>query len=265
MELTERLKSNLVIKAVRNVQRGYMDDEKSRGMFRPEIRLDLQRSRLLTESYKATDGEAMVLRRAKALAHVLENMNIFIRDWERIVGHQTSRPEGLHHPIEMNWKSVERLAQSEAGKTLLDDEGRKELEALCAYWKGKSMSDRHQEMFTGDLGKYWKYEGTFLWSQWSELGIPDYEVLFQTGLQGRIGMAEARLKEIDETIPGDYVEQKEFLQSVIIALEAVIHLAHRYAALAEKMREALDKAPSCSNPSRTSVCSIGTRTWSALS
>lgn len=235
MELTERLKSQLAIKAVRNVQRGLRDDQSSRGMFRPEIKLDLQRSRLMTESYRETDGQAMVIRRAKALARILDRMSIFIRDWERVVGYQTSTPEGLFHPIDMNWRSVHRLVNSEAGRTLLDDEGRKELEELCAYWQGKSMSDRHQEVFTGDLARYWKYEGTFLWSQWSELGIPDYEAMFRTGLNGRIQMAQERLKEIDRTVPLDYVDQKEFLQSVIIVLEAVIRFAGRYAQLAEQM------------------------------
>lgn len=90
MELTERLKSQLAVKAVRNVQRGLRDDQSSRGMFRPEIKLDLQRSRLITESYRETDGQAMVIRRARALERVLDRMNIFIRDWERIVGYQTS-------------------------------------------------------------------------------------------------------------------------------------------------------------------------------
>lgn len=234
MELAERLKSNLAIKAVRNVQRGYAEDDKSRGLFRSEIKLDLQRSRLMTESYKQTDGQAMVIRRAKALAHVLDNMDIFIQDWERIVGYQTSTPEGLYHPIDMNWRSVKRLVNSEAGKTLLDDKGREELDELCDYWKGRCMSDRHQEMFKGDLEKYWKYEGTFLWSQWSELGIPDYEIMFETGLNGRIKMAEDRLEEIDRTVPSDYIDQKEFLQSVIIVLKAVISFANRYAALAKE-------------------------------
>jgi len=235
MALTETLKSNLAIKAVRNVQRGYAEDDKTRGLFRPEIKLDLQRSRLMTESFKETDGQAMVLRRAKALAHVLDKMDIFIRDWERIVGYQTSTPEGLFHPIEMNWRSVQRLVKSEAGKTLLDDEGRNEFDELCEYWKGKCISDRHQKMFTGELGKYWKYEGTFLWSQWSELGIPDYEALFRTGLNGRIRMAEERLEEIDRTVPVDYIDQKDFLQSVIIVLKAVINFSNRYAALAREM------------------------------
>lgn len=235
MELAEKLKSKLASKAVRNVQRGYTDDGKSRGLFRPEIKLDLQRSRLMTESFKQTDGEPMVLRRGKALAHVLDNMDIFIQDWERIVGYQTSKPEGLYHPIDMNWRSVLRLVNSEGGKNLLDEDGRRELESLCDYWKGKCMSDRHQELFGGDLAKYWQYEGTFLWTHLSELGIPDYEALFESGLAGRIKSARERLAEIETTIPPDYIAQKEFLQAVIIVLEAVIRFARRYSALAKSM------------------------------
>lgn len=45
-----------------------------------------ERARLVTESYRSTEGEPQILRRAKALRHVLENMTIFIRDGELIVG-----------------------------------------------------------------------------------------------------------------------------------------------------------------------------------
>jgi len=237
MQLTDQLKDNLVSKAVKNVRRGTRKEEIEGTMFRPEVTLDLQRSRLMTESFKKTDGQAMVLRRGKALAHVLDNMAVFIRDWERIVGYQTEDPNGLYHPIDQNWRSVRRLVRSEAGKTLLDDEGREEFDEICEYWKGKSMADRQQELFTGDLAKYWIYEGTFLWLNASELGIPDYEELFRTGLNGRIKMAEERLEEIDKTIPPDYVDQKEFLQSVVIVLKAVIGFAKRYASLAKEMAE----------------------------
>lgn len=236
MTVLENLKSKLASKAVRNVERGSTQDESNRGMFRPEIRLDLQRSRLMTESFKETDGQPMVIRRAKALAHVLDHMDIFIQEWERIVGYQTSSPEGLYHPIDMNWRSVKRLVNSDAGKTLLDEEGKEELEELCEYWNGKCMSDRHQKMFTGKLGKYWPYEGTFLWSAgWAELGMPDYQALFNMGLKGRIEMVEDRLALIEETVPPDYIDQKEFLQSVVIVLRAAINFAHRYADLATAM------------------------------
>ncbi|MBW2203562.1 MAG: glycyl radical protein, partial [Deltaproteobacteria bacterium] len=92
-------------------------------MYRPEIRLDLQRSRFFTESYKETEGQTMVVRRAKALDSLLAKMDIFIRDHERIVGYQTSDINGIFHPIDQNWKSPARLVNSEAGGSLLDEEG----------------------------------------------------------------------------------------------------------------------------------------------
>ena len=235
MAVAAQLREKVISRAVRNVKRGNADEESDRGMYRPEIRLDLQRSRFFTESFRETDGQPMVLRRAKALANLLDKMGIFIRDHERIVGYQTSDINGIYHPIDQNWKSPKRLVNSEAGKTLLDDAGKKELDELCTYWKGKSMSDRHQAAIPESLRKYWTYEGTFLWSQLSELGIPDYERLFQTGLKGRIQEARDRLAELDESIPTDYMEQKEFLEAVIISLEGVIQFARRYATLAGEM------------------------------
>ncbi len=231
------LRSRLVVKAARNVQRGYKSEKAVEGMFRPEIKLDLQRSRYMTESMKQTDGQPMVLRQAKALAHALDHIDVVIQDWERIVGLQTSDPNGLVHPIELNWKSVQRLVNSDMGKSLLDDEGREELDDLCAYWKGKSMSDRQQELFGGDLGKYWKYEGTILWSHWTEGGIPDYETLFKTGIKGRIDQVESRLAEIDATIPRDYIEQKEFLTASLVALKGLLRFASRYTEKARTMSE----------------------------
>ena len=244
----ELLKSKLVSKAVRNVRRGYEKDEVERGMYRPEVKLDLQRSRLLTETYKQTDGEPMVIRRAKALENILSKMDIYILDWERIVGNHAAIPEGLYYGIDMNWRSVKRIVSGKEGHTLLDEVGREELAKLCEYWNGKSMSDRQQNLFTGDtLGKYWKYEGTFLWTHWSELGIPDYEKVFRMGFKGLIKQADQRLQEIDKTVPSDYINQKEFLQAVLIVLKAVIKFAHRYA---EKARETAEKTSDSENRKR---------------
>ena len=183
MEAAKRLRKKVISRAVRNIKRGYADDESKRGMFRAEIRLDLQRSRLMTESFKETDGQAMVIRRAKALANLLDKMDIFIRDHERIVGYQTSDPNGIYHPIDQNWRSVQRLVNTEAGKTLLDKKGRKELDELCEYWKGKCMSDRHQEVLPEELKKYWTYEGTYLWTQLSELESRTTRIFLRPGLR----------------------------------------------------------------------------------
>ena len=233
---TKDIKSRLVIKAVHNIRRMSEKEETDKTMYRPEIRLDLQRSQLLTDSYKKTEGQPMVIRRAKALSEILTRMDLYIQDWEQIVGNNVATPHGLYFGIDMNWRSVKRIVSEKQGKTLLDDAGRGQLAEMIDYWKGRSMSDIQQDMFTGDILKYWHMNtgSPAFWSHWSELGIPNYEKIFSIGLKGLITQAEERLAEIDAIVPDDYIDQKEFLQAVVISLQAVIAYANRYADLAEE-------------------------------
>jgi pyruvate-formate lyase len=50
-----------------------------------------QRAVIITESYRRTEGEPIIMRRAKALKDLLERMSIFIGDDELIVGHQAEK------------------------------------------------------------------------------------------------------------------------------------------------------------------------------
>ena len=43
-----------------------------------DVKLCIERSRLVTESYKRTEGEPEIIRRAKAFSHLLSNMTIYI-------------------------------------------------------------------------------------------------------------------------------------------------------------------------------------------
>ena len=56
----------------------------------PQIEVD--RAVLLTESYKKTENEPMVKRRALAFKNVLDNIPITIRDYELVVGSATVQP-----------------------------------------------------------------------------------------------------------------------------------------------------------------------------
>ena len=230
------LREKVVVKAVRNIRRGDQKEDPGKSMYRPGIKLDLERSRLMTESYKETEGQAMVIRRAKALNRVLSEMTLYIQEWEHLVGNNVSRPQNLFFSIDMNWRSVKRIVSGKEGQALLNDEERAELEEMVQYWQGKSMSDRQQAMFTGDVLKYWSHAANSPagWSHWSDLGVPNYEKALGIGLKGIIAEAEERLREIDDTVPPDYIDQKDFLQAVIISLEGVITYARRYAELARK-------------------------------
>ncbi len=55
------------------------------------------------------------------------------------------------------------------------------------------------------------------------------------GLRGLIDEAAAKRTEIDRPLPPDYTEQKDFLEAVVISLEAAIAFAGRYAEEAENL------------------------------
>ena len=71
----------------------------------PEI--ESARAVLITESYKATENEPMVIRRAKAFQHILENIPIIIRDRELIVGSTTLAPRGCQTYPEFSYEWLE--------------------------------------------------------------------------------------------------------------------------------------------------------------
>ena len=50
-----------------------------------------ERARLLTLSMRETEGEPMIIRRARGMEKVLNEMAIFIREGELIVGNQASK------------------------------------------------------------------------------------------------------------------------------------------------------------------------------
>lgn len=51
--------------------------------------ISLERALLYTASHRQTEGEPVILRRAKATAYILEHVEISIRDEELIAGNRT--------------------------------------------------------------------------------------------------------------------------------------------------------------------------------
>ena len=68
----------------------------------PEI--EASRALLLTESYLETEEQPMVMRRALAFAHILDNIPIIIRPEELVVGSSTIAPRGCQTYPEFSWE-----------------------------------------------------------------------------------------------------------------------------------------------------------------
>ena len=63
-------------------------------MLSSNYELCVERMRFFTEIYKQYPDDPEIIKRAKSIAHTLNNMTIFIRDDELLVGNETSKNLG---------------------------------------------------------------------------------------------------------------------------------------------------------------------------
>ena len=244
---TVRLKDELdwLIKGVRAT--GRPEDKLGTAPYRPGVRLCLERARLITQSYKETDGEPVILRRAKALVHILDNMTVYIEPWELIVGNFASNPQSMAHYPESFWRWLDRLIDTQYKDILPDEEDRAELHEMHKYWKNYAMQGKERNHVPASVRPYWFWEnqGVFHWFSGARAGGPDYEKIFKIGLKGIIEEVKEELKKIDSNPEfyrnaREYLEKKRFLEAAMITLEAGCRFGKRYA---EKARQLASTEP----------------------
>ena len=239
----KELKDSVCIKAVKGLYRGRERVDESAG-YRSEVKVCLERARLITQSYRETEGEPMITRRAKALKKILDNMTIYIQDRERLVGNMASDLQSLPLYPEMYWRWLEKALDNEY-QHLLDDEGKNELKEMNKYWRKLSVHGMERELVPADLKPFAGYTPVSIFSYTWDMVLPNYEKIFRLGLKEIIKEAQDKLKEIQadrEMDAGEYLEQKRFLEAAIISMEATIAFSRRYAALAREKAK-VEKRP----------------------
>lgn len=210
--------------------------------FRKGNKICLERARLMTQSYKETEGEPEVIRRAKALAKVLENMTIYIRSGERIVGNYASDPYSFPLYPEISFRALEHEI-NDGLRYMLDDKGKEELQDIISYWSGKSIEDRVMAVVPDSLKDYIDFNGlTRAHFMWGKSGLlPNFKTLFELGLNGIIKKADVRLEELKADVGGlradEFIEQSHFLKAAIIACRGAINFSRRFADKAREMAE----------------------------
>ncbi|MFC1989720.1 pyruvate formate lyase family protein, partial [Chloroflexota bacterium] len=222
----------------------------SRVPYREGVMLDIERPKLIYEAYKATEGEPMVLRRAKAIANLLDKKNLYILPHERVLGNITAKPNHLITYPELWWRWLDRALDTDYRTLLESDEEVQELHEIHKYFAKYSVHGMERDLLPEEVKPYWRYDyhGAFSWVHGGRTGIPNYEKVFKVGLKGIIKQIDERLKEIDTnpTIYIDaknYLEQKEFLQAAKLSLEAGIRFGKRFAKLArEEAKSEKDEA-----------------------
>ena len=214
----------------------------------PEI--ESARARLITESYKATEDKPVIMRRALAFAHILDNIPIIIREGELVVGSSTIAPRGCQTYPEFSYKwleaEFETVAERKADPFYIADQTKKELLAADAYWEGKTTSDLATALMTEETKKAIEHNiftpGNYFYNGVGHVTV-QYDKVLAMGYRGIIEEIE---EELDRCNPGDgdYCTKSQFLKAAILSCEAVIRYARRYAQLAEK------EAAACTDSAR---------------
>jgi len=210
---------------------------------RDRIVLDIIRSR--TRVVGETIGQPMVIRQAKAFAASVREMPINIYPDELFVGWLYCEPRGSNL---LWWQALsieselDTISTRKINPFFVSEEDKIELrEEIIPYWK------EHRD-------------GGLTLPHWTA----GYEKVLKIGLIGIKQQAEERIARLDLTDPEDFKKQ-DFLQGVLIALDAALEIGGRFAAQARelageesdsarkaellKMAEICDRVPA--HPART--------------
>ncbi|HHV62413.1 MAG TPA: glycyl radical protein [Firmicutes bacterium] len=230
------------------------------------LEISIERARLFTRVYRATEGEPEILRRAKATAKVIREMSIGIWPGELIVGNRTALPRmGVLSPeMAVEWIDAELddFPTRPQDRFWVSEEDKLELrEEIFPYWRGRTLNDWIQahmrpETQRASQARVFKVNQT---DKGQGHILPDYSRVVRQGFLAIRDEVEARLKALNLTLKGPGAKgtdhkgpdhkggvvtlavnddsRRLFYEAALIVLDAVIELGPRYAELARKMAQ----------------------------
>jgi formate C-acetyltransferase len=214
---------------------------------RPKI--DIERGKYFTESFKETEGQPLVLRWAKALYKYAENATVYIDDNQLIVGRAGKQGRyGILYPeLDGDFldEAIENLPSRESSPfDISKEDAEYVINEISPYWKGKTFHEAlakalpentkiltHNDDAENSSRFIVNETASFRSSiQW----VHDYEKPLKIGFKGIKEEALEKLKNLDEFSPVDNTEKKPFLEAVVITADAITLWANRHGDLANK-------------------------------
>ena len=206
----------------------------------------IERARFFTEIYKKNESDPEIIKKAKAIAHTLKYMTIFIRDNEMLVGNETSKNLGEKITIEL-YNASERMNLEEARKRKLQnfhikDEEIIQIEEIASFWKGRTLYDEiiPQRMLDEKIitkrDKLSAMAPNIAIQSGTNEGhlCAGYENLLKKGYKGILEQANTFQSLLDKT-DLNYQEKFDFYEAIKIYYEAAIEFLIRYSNLATEM------------------------------
>lgn len=207
----------------------------------PEV--DIERAKIYTDSYKESEGEDIIIRRAKAFRDYCEKREINIPDNQLIVGDTARKPRcGAVDPVfNCGWLSEEldTISTRKQDPYYISDEDKKVLrEEIFPYWAGRTVSDCWSQQIPPNIREMAVKTGIIdveIKTQ-SAAGetAPYWEMLVNKGLGQIKNEAKECLEKLDITDPRDY-EKMVFYNASMMTLDGMGTYIKRFAEKAGKM------------------------------
>jgi formate C-acetyltransferase len=208
---------------------------------KPEV--CIQRAILVTESYRNTEAMAPVLRRAMALKHILENMDIFIDENEVIVGNLASKvmaaPIFPEYAIKWFKDEMDTIPNRPMDSFIINKNIMQQMDQVFDYWNERTFSEKciaSLPQYMLDADKIKAIYGEHLTNEGDGHLIVDYQKVLRIGLTGIAKEAAQRLDSL-EIYNDSSVSARYFLMSVMTVCNAVTCFAKRFASLARTLSE----------------------------
>ncbi len=215
---------------------------------RPELEAD--RAVLITEAYRKSGDLPIVLRRAKAFAHILRRLPIVIRPGELIVGSNTvhSRSSQVFPEFSFAWilDELDTMEHRAADPFFVSEETKQALRKVLPEWKNKTTSELAASYMPPESLRAIAHNvftpGNYYFNGIGHVTV-DYGKVLRLGFDGILRELHAA-QEALQVSDGDFIHRRAFLQAAEISCRAAIEYAQRYAALAR------ETAGRCADPVR---------------
>lgn len=215
-------------------------------------KIDIERAKFFTESFKQTEGEPLILRWSKALLHYAKNSTVYIDDNSLIVGRSGYKGRyGILYP-ELDGDFLDEAIKSLPQRVtspfdISDEDAQIVINEISPYWKGKTF---HEALAKGIPNETIKLtynpenlsDSRFIVNETASFRssiqwVHDYEKVLKIGFNGIKKEALDKLKELDGFSPVNNTEKIPFLNAIINVSDAIIIWAQRHGDLAKELAD----------------------------
>lgn len=209
---------------------------------KPEM--DLENARILTESFKETEGEPLCIRKAKGFRKQCQEKTIEIWDQELIVGCSGSKMRGGILCVDTCWSilddELETISERKYDPFYLRPEDKEMfIKEIRPYWKGKSTFEAWMKQIPDDCRDLRDTGQVYINRKavrgWGET-TAGYRQVVEEGIESICDTIRERMAKLDATVPGD-IEKENYLKALLISAEGICALSERYAQEAERLAE----------------------------